>query len=38
MQAPRDHTMDWQFISLRLINAEGDYDAHFAPGSRRQKK
>jgi len=26
-----DYTVDWRFISLRLINAEVDYDAHFPP-------
>jgi hypothetical protein len=30
--AQRDYTVDWRFISLRLINAEVDYDAHFPPG------
>ncbi|MEO9140258.1 MAG: hypothetical protein ABI345_14485 [Jatrophihabitans sp.] len=27
----RDYTADWRFISLRLINADVDYDAHFPP-------
>ena len=27
----RDYTVDWRFISLRLINATVDYDAHFPP-------
>ena len=27
----RDYTVDWRFISLRLINARVDYDAHFPP-------
>ncbi|MCZ2403638.1 hypothetical protein IV498_10700 [Paenarthrobacter sp. Z7-10] len=27
----RDYTVDWRFISLRLINAEVDYDARFPP-------
>jgi hypothetical protein len=27
--AQRDYTVDWWFISLRLINAEIDYDSHF---------
>jgi len=31
VQAQRDYTVDWRFISLRLINAEVDYDAHFPP-------
>jgi len=29
--AQRDYTVDWRFISLRLINAHIDYDAHFPP-------
>lgn len=32
VQAQRDYTVDWRFISLRLVNAEVDYDAHFPPG------
>jgi hypothetical protein len=32
VQAQRDYTVDWRFISLRLINAEVDYDASFPPG------
>jgi hypothetical protein len=31
VQTQRDYTVDWRFISLRLINAEVDYDAHFPP-------
>ena len=31
VQAQRDYTVDWRFISLRLINAEVDYAAHFSP-------
>lgn len=31
VQAQRNHTVDWRFISLRLVNAEVDYDAHFPP-------
>ncbi len=31
VQAQRDYTVDWRFISLRLINSEVDYDAHFPP-------
>ncbi|WP_435198047.1 mycothiol-dependent nitroreductase Rv2466c family protein [Janibacter sp. GS2] len=31
VQAQRDYTVDWRFISLRLINAQVDYDAHFPP-------
>src|SRR5258708_39655502 len=30
--AQRDYTVDWRFISLRLINAEIDYDSHFPVG------
>ncbi len=31
VQAERDYSVEWRFISLRLINAEIDYDAHFPP-------
>lgn len=31
VQERRDYTVDWRFISLRLLNAEVDYDAHFPP-------
>ncbi|MDO9378522.1 MAG: DsbA family protein [Nocardioidaceae bacterium] len=31
VQAERSLTVDWRFISLRLINADVDYDAHFPP-------
>ncbi len=31
VQEERDYTVDWRFISLRLINAHVDYDAHFPP-------
>lgn len=31
VQAERAFTVDWRFISLRLINAQIDYDAHFPP-------
>lgn len=31
VQAQRDYAVDWRFISLRLINSEVDYDAHFPP-------
>ncbi|MCR6487864.1 hypothetical protein M8542_34065 [Amycolatopsis sp. OK19-0408] len=31
VQAQRDYTVDWRFISLRLINAHLDYDTHFPP-------
>ena len=30
--AQRDYTVDWRFISLRLINAGIDYDTHFPAG------
>jgi hypothetical protein len=32
VQAQRDYTVDWRFISLRMINAAVDYDSHFPPG------
>ncbi len=31
VQAERAFTVDWRFISLRLINTHIDYDAHFPP-------
>jgi hypothetical protein len=31
VQAQRAYMVDWRFISLRLVNAEVDYDAHFPP-------
>jgi hypothetical protein len=31
VQARREYTVDWRFISLRLLNAHIDYDAHFPP-------
>ncbi|MEV6633568.1 hypothetical protein AB0M54_22745 [Actinoplanes sp. NPDC051470] len=31
VRAQRDYTVDWRFISLRLINAHLDYDSHFPP-------
>ncbi|MEU7588330.1 hypothetical protein AB0A95_18810 [Micromonospora sp. NPDC049230] len=31
VQAQRDYTVDWRFISLRLINSHIDYDTHFPP-------
>ncbi len=31
VQSERDLTVDWRFISLRLINEHIDYDAHFPP-------
>ena len=30
--ARRDYTVDWRFISLRLINSGIDYDSHFPAG------
>jgi hypothetical protein len=30
--AQRDYTVDWRFISLRLINSHIDYDSHFPVG------
>ncbi len=29
--AQRTYSVDWRFISLRLINAHIDYDTHFPP-------
>lgn len=31
VQAQRGYTVDWRFISLRVINADVDYDAQFPP-------
>ncbi|HVL86251.1 MAG TPA: DsbA family protein [Pseudonocardia sp.] len=31
VQAKRSYDVDWRFVSLRLINAHVDYDAHFPP-------
>ena len=31
VMAQRDYTVDWRFISLRMVNADVDYDAHFPP-------
>jgi len=31
VQAERELTVDWRFISLRLVNSHIDYDAHFPP-------
>ncbi|KUL26939.1 mycothiol-dependent nitroreductase Rv2466c family protein [Actinoplanes awajinensis] len=31
VQAQRDYTVDWRFISLRLINSHLDYASHFPP-------
>src|ERR1700751_4730597 len=30
--AQRDYTVDWRFISLRLINSAVDYGSHFPAG------
>jgi 2-hydroxychromene-2-carboxylate isomerase len=30
--AKRDYSVDWRFISLRLVNADVDYDAQFPAG------
>jgi len=32
VQAQRDYSVDWRFISLRLINAHLDYASHFPEG------
>ncbi|WP_148613615.1 hypothetical protein [Nocardioides rubriscoriae] len=32
VQAQRNYDVEWRFISLRLLNAHLDYDAHFPPG------
>jgi hypothetical protein len=32
VQAQRHYTVDWRFISLRMINSAVDYDAHFPAG------
>ncbi|GAA5166830.1 DsbA family protein [Pseudonocardia eucalypti] len=31
VQAQRNYTVDWRFISLRLLNSHIDYDTHFPP-------
>lgn len=31
VQAERGLSVDWRFISLRLVNGEVDYDSHFPP-------
>lgn len=31
VQARREYTVDWRFISLRQLNAHIDYDTHFPP-------
>jgi hypothetical protein len=30
--AQRDYTVDWRFISLRIVNSAVDYNSHFPPG------
>jgi len=32
VQSQRDYSVDWRFISLRLINSHPDYDSHFPAG------
>ena len=32
VSAQRDYTVDWRFISLRMLNASVDYDSHFPAG------
>jgi hypothetical protein len=32
VMAQRDYTVDWRFISLRMVNSAVDYDSHFPPG------
>ncbi len=32
VMSQRRYSVDWRFISLRLINAQIDYDTHFPPG------
>jgi hypothetical protein len=32
VQAQRDHTAGWRFISLRMINRAVGCDSHFPPG------
>jgi hypothetical protein len=32
VMAQRDYTVDWRFISLRMINAAVDYESHFPSG------
>ncbi len=31
VQSQRDYSVDWRFISLRLVNSHVDYEAHFPP-------
>jgi hypothetical protein len=32
VQEQRGYTVDWRFISLRMVNADLDYETHFPPG------
>jgi hypothetical protein len=32
VQEQRGYAVDWRFISLRMVNADVDYEAHFPPG------
>lgn len=32
VSSQRDYSVDWRFISLRMVNSEIDYDAHFPAG------
>jgi hypothetical protein len=32
VQQQRGYTVDWRFISLRMVNADVDYESHFPPG------
>jgi hypothetical protein len=32
VQEQRGYTVDWRFISLRMVNADVDYGTHFPPG------
>jgi hypothetical protein len=32
VQDQRGYTVDWRFISLRMVNADVDYESHFPPG------
>src|SRR3954471_6123682 len=31
VMAQREYSVDWRFISLRMVNADVDYDAQFPP-------
>src|SRR4051812_49747139 len=33
VMAQREYSVDWRFISLRMVNADVDYDAQFPPGT-----